>query len=105
MQKQTPAQRSPDMQITNASLHRQHAPSLFSFLPSLHLRYVFLAIWKRNGKKGDAKHRNKLSLLSAVDGFGLSVMGGGKKNVRSDKSIYTYSKLHPASQGTRYNGK
>lgn len=43
-------------------------------LPSLHLRDVFLAIWKRNGKKGDAKHRNKLSLFSAVDGT-----VGGKK--------------------------
>lgn len=29
-------------------------------------------------KKGDAKHRNKLSLFSAVDGFGLSMTGGKK---------------------------
>lgn len=50
--------------------------------PRLHVRNVFLAIWKRNGKKGDAKHRNKLSLISAVEGFGPSMMGEKKKTFR-----------------------
>lgn len=101
------SQRSHNMQLTNTSLHCC-IPSISHFFPTSHphlrLRNVFLAICKRNGKKEDAKHRNKLSLFPAAERFGRT-MTRGKKNVESDKSIYTYSKLHPTSQGTRCNGK
>lgn len=78
------SQRSSNMQLTNTSLHC-YIPSVSHFsptsLPHLCLSNVFLAIWKRNGKKGDAKRRNKLSLFPAVERFGRS-MTRGKKMLR-----------------------